>query len=117
MSLSTAGVTIDCPDPRALATFWTAALDYEIGQDYDGEFVSLQPAGGGTYLGLQRVAEPRTGKNRVHLDFHCTDRAAEVERLVGLGATVLGEHEFPGFAWTVLADPAGNEFCVAAPTD
>jgi hypothetical protein len=35
-----------------------------------------------------------------------------VPRLVGLGATFVGEHQVPGFAWTVLADPEGNEFCI-----
>ena len=115
MTLHTAGVTMDCADPRALATFWSAALGYEIGQDFDGEFLVLQPPGGGAYLSLQRVPEPRAGKNRLHLDFHCADRGAEVARLVALGATEVGEHAMSGFVWTVLADPDGNEFCVAAP--
>jgi predicted enzyme related to lactoylglutathione lyase len=53
------------------------------------------------------------GKNRVHLDFHADDREVEVARLVGLGATVHGEQQVPGLRWTVLADPEGNEFCVA----
>jgi predicted enzyme related to lactoylglutathione lyase len=53
------------------------------------------------------------GKNRVHVDFHADDREVEVRRLVGLGATVLDEQEVPGLRWTVLADPEGNEFCVA----
>ena len=114
MALHTAGVTIDCQDPDALAPFWAAALGYEVGQDFDGQFLMLQPPGGnGPYLALQRVPEPRVGKNRVHLDFHCPDRAAEVARLVELGATELGQHKMSGFVWTVLADPEGNEFCVA----
>ena len=66
----------------------------------------------GLALGLQRVPEPRTGKNRAHIDWQTDDRPAEVGRLVALGATVLAEHEMPGFGWTVLADPDGNEFCV-----
>ncbi len=107
------GVTIDCEDPRGLAEFWTKALGYEIAQDYEGFFVMLTPTGGaGGYIGLQKVPEKRHGKNRVHLDFATQDRAAEVERLVGLGATEVAEHTVPGLTWTVLQDPEGNEFCV-----
>ena len=57
------------------------------------------------------VTEAR--KNRVHLDLAADDRSAEVGRLQLLGATVLAEHEVPGLAWTVLADPESKEFCVA----
>ena len=62
-------------------------------------------------VSLQRVPEPRVGKNRVHLDLN-GNRATEVPRLVSLGARVIEEHEVPGTAWTVLADPEGNVFCV-----
>jgi len=108
-------VTIDCDEPRKLAEFWTAVLDTSIETDFDGDYVVLAASReGGVRLGLQRVPEPRTGKNRVHLDTMVPDRAAEVSRLVDLGARVLDEHGYPGFAWTVLADPEGNEFCVGA---
>ncbi|MGH3611305.1 MAG: VOC family protein [Pseudonocardia sp.] len=105
-------VTIDCADPRRLAEFWIDALGMKISADYGGEYLILEPPGGGLMLGLQRVPEPRAGKNRVHLDFNVGDRAAEVQRLVGRGATMLGEHDMPGQSWTVLADPEGNEFCI-----
>jgi predicted enzyme related to lactoylglutathione lyase len=49
----------------------------------------------------------------VHVDYEATDRAAEVERLVGLGGRVLREMDEPEGRWTVMADPEGNEFCVA----
>jgi len=57
------------------------------------------------------VPEDKTVKNRLHLDLRPDDQAAEVERLVGLGATRvdLGQGEA---SWVVLADPEGNEFCV-----
>jgi predicted enzyme related to lactoylglutathione lyase len=118
MAIELGGTTIDCEDPRTLAAFWTAAMDYTISADYSGEFIMLAPEGAKPgeipYLGLQRVPEKRQGKNRAHLDFHTADRPAEVERLVGLGASVLGEHVMPGLTWTVLADPEGNEFCVGS---
>ena len=77
-------------------------------------FVVLKPVSGeGITIGLQKVPEERAGKNRVHVDWHSDDREAEVERLVKLGATVRAEESVPGLTWTVLADPEGNEFCVA----
>ena len=115
MALTARMVTIDCADPEGLAKFWTEAAGYELRQQYETEFLVLGPAwGDGVSIGLQRMDEPRSGKNRVHVDWVTDDRAAEVERLVGLGATVVGEHDVPGLAQTVLADPEGNEFCVSA---
>jgi predicted enzyme related to lactoylglutathione lyase len=115
MTMRMGGVTIDCLDPRALADFWTRALGTSITEDHGGEFVFLATSSGdGPYLGLQRVDEKRVGKNRAHLDFSTDDRAAEVARLVGLGATEVGEHSVPGLIWTILRDPEGNEFCVGS---
>ncbi|WP_410596225.1 VOC family protein [Amycolatopsis sp. lyj-23] len=114
MAIRMGMITIDCANPRGLAEFWTAALGTEVAQDYEGEFLILAPAGGGLPLALQRVPEPRAGKNRVHVDFGTDNRAEEVRRLVGLGAKEVEEHEVPGLAWTVLVDPEGNEFCVSA---
>jgi hypothetical protein len=121
MALTTNMVTIDCVETAPLVDFWTKALDYAVFRDW-GDYVLLIPADRGKALriGLQRVPEPRTGKNRAHLDFVTEERGAEVERLVGLGARVIGEgsrvldESRPMSArWTVMADPAGNEFCVA----
>ncbi|MGW0830735.1 VOC family protein [Streptomyces prunicolor] len=73
----------------------------------------------GTGLGrrllFQRVPEPKTTKNRLHLDLHPgpDHREAEVERLTGLGASVLRRVTEPAGAWVVMTDPEGNEFCVA----
>ncbi|RKT56968.1 VOC family protein [Saccharothrix australiensis] len=112
MTFTIGMITIDTTDPRKLADFWTKALGTEVDQDY-GEFVMLAPVGeGGLRLGLQRVDDVTPGKNRVHFDAHVADRAAEVARLVGLGATELAEHTVPGLSWTVLADPEGNQFCI-----
>ena len=68
----------------------------------------------GRRLLFQRVPEPKTGKNRLHLDVHAGPdlRETEVVRLEGLGATRLHKVEEPGGTWWVLADPEGNEFCV-----
>src|SRR4051812_17741612 len=103
MALTARMVTIDCADPVGLAKFWAEAAGYELQWQHEAEFLVLNPAwGDGVSIGLQRVTEPRTGKNRVHVDWAADDRPVEVGRLVGLGATVIGEHVVPGLAWTVL---------------
>jgi predicted enzyme related to lactoylglutathione lyase len=117
MNLNMGGITIDCADPRSLAEFWTKALDLEVVFDAEGYFVQLRSSANPTqpYLGLQKVAEKRAGKNRVHLDFATEDRTGEVDRLVALGATRGEDQTVPGLTWTVLQDPEGNEFCVGSP--
>ncbi|WP_437075250.1 VOC family protein [Streptomyces sp. enrichment culture] len=71
-------------------------------------------SGLGRRLLFQRVPEPKTVKNRLHLDLHPGEgrREEEVARLRGLGASVLREVKEPGGQWVVMADPEGNEFCV-----
>ncbi|MDX1691429.1 MAG: VOC family protein, partial [Acidimicrobiia bacterium] len=69
----------------------------------------------GPHLAFQQVPEPRAGKNRLHLDVRVDDREAFTDFVLGLGGSVVGEHQEGDFpAWTVLADPQGNEFCVYA---
>lgn len=111
MALTVEMVTIDCADPRTLAEFWSAAAGMATVTGLDDPFVILK-GGSGVLLALQKVPEPKVGKNRVHLDLLSTDPAADVQRLVGLGATVLDQHRAGGFSWTVLADPEDNVFCV-----
>jgi hypothetical protein len=105
-------IVIDCADPQALAPFWTAATGYR--QAYgDTDWVQLDdPAGRGPNIGLQRVPEPKAGKNRVHIDLYTTDEVAEAARIEALGATRLWVSEDPDDEFIVLGDPEGNEFCV-----
>jgi hypothetical protein len=63
-------------------------------------------------VGIQKVPEPRVGKNRLHLDLYAADREGEVRRLLGLGATVHPREPEPDEDFVVLADPEGNLFCV-----
>lgn len=108
------GFVIDCADPDRLAEFWSAALGYQIG-GAAGAYVALYPLNGvGPKLLLQRVAEDKVVKNRMHLDIEVGDIRAEVDRLVALGARrhaddPTSEH---GSSWIAMADPEGNEFCV-----
>jgi predicted enzyme related to lactoylglutathione lyase len=107
-------VTLDCVDLEVTAAFWQAVLRYDRDQVIEGRYASL--SGDGPTLTLQRVPEPKVAKNRVHLDLLVADVDGEVDRLQSLGATVLppGARDEFGQRWFVLADPEGNEFCVAA---
>jgi len=109
--------TLDCVDLEATAGFWQAALGYSRGQVIEGRYVSL--AGDGPAMTLQRVAEPKMTKNRLHLDLLVADLDGEVARLQRLGASLLppGAREEFGQRWFVLADVEGNEFCVAHDPD
>ena len=77
--------------------------------------ITERGTGAGRRILFQEVPEPKTVKDRIHLDLLVGPEAreAEVERVVGLGATILREVEEPGSRHTVLADPEGNEFCIA----
>jgi predicted enzyme related to lactoylglutathione lyase len=112
VSLRVEIVTFDCSDPAALADFWIKATGGAIAASMPGFVLIDATAAGIPHMGFQSVPEPKQTKNRMHVDFRTAERTAEVERLVALGATVVEEHQIPGFAWTVLQDPEGNEFCV-----
>lgn len=108
-------ITIDCADAYRLATFWAAVLDAEVSdEDAPGDPEALVESKGGALL-FVTVPEPKTLKNRVHLDIVPTDRTRddEVERLLALGATLVADHRVPdGRGWVTLSDLEGNEFCV-----
>jgi predicted enzyme related to lactoylglutathione lyase len=106
---------LDCKDPKALAPFWAGALGYEQ-VAAAGQYVVLGTGDRTQHeLILQGVAEPKAGKNRMHLDIHTADIEAEADRLVALGARRLeGVVEEWGERWIVLTDPEGNELCVCA---
>ena len=137
-------VVIDCADPARLASFWADVLGYKVQDPPEGfssweEFLTsigvppeewnsasavVDPDGTGPRIYFQRVPEPKTVKNRVHMDVnvgggHGTameDRRArvdaEVERLIGIGATKLRPFDLRGEYWVVMQDPEGNEFCL-----
>ncbi|WP_371477353.1 VOC family protein [Kitasatospora sp. NBC_00315] len=135
-------LTLDCANARLLADFWKAALGYvdepppapfttrgewlarfdlpADGSEDDGAWL-CDPDGIGPRLSILRVPEPKRAKNRLHIDVRVPghggpgerwDRIrAESERLVRAGGRVL--EEFDGHH-VLMADPEGNEFCVAA---
>jgi hypothetical protein len=94
---------IDASDARRLGAFWAAALGRRLEEDGPTDVV-LRGATPNQTVWINQVPEPKTAKNRVHLDVHTGDIAA----LTGVGATVLNDTDF---RWVVLADPEGQEFC------
>ena len=136
-------VAVDCADPHALARFWAAAVEYEL-EDHHDMILEIVGAGfasdddiieidgrkawktaaacrdregTGPRLLFQQVPEPKTVKDRIHLDLHHLQgdefRESEVGRLIGLGATKLWDGQQGPQRWVTMADPEGNEFCVA----
>jgi predicted enzyme related to lactoylglutathione lyase len=111
-------VVIDCADLDRAGRFWAAALGYAGPRAAGETYRSVRPADGpGVEILLQRTADAKRGKNRVHLDLRTRDLAAEVSRVLALGATQLTADpvEEHGWTWHILADPDGNEFCVLQP--
>lgn len=116
MTARIGNIAFDCDDVLKIATFWSAVLGRPLDKGSTGQFASI----GGTDAArrepawyFNKVPEPKRAKNRVHLDLVNPDPSA-VGELIRLGATVIGEHEIPGQRWTVMQDPEGNEFCIAA---
>ena len=134
-------VTFDCTDAHAQAAFWAVALDAEI-EDHHDHVAGVIEAGfveadspdietvegrrrwrthaavvvpDGNRLLFQAVPEGKVAKNRVHLDLHLAEgaRAGKVEALLALGATKLWDGQLGPQTWVTLADPEGNELCVA----
>ncbi len=116
MPLRVTEVVIDCADHGVVVDFWSAAMGYERAE-INEQYVALVPpapaALGRPPLLFQKVPEPKVAKNRVHLDLRGDVMADEVARLVGLGAVVIAQRSLGTLTWTVMADPAGNEFCVS----
>ena len=116
MAARLGNITFDCGDVLKLAAFWSAVLGRPLDKGSSESFASI----GGTdgerrepAWYFNKVREPKQAKNRVHIDLVNPDRNA-VKELVRLGATVIGKHRISGHGWTVMQDPEGNEFCIAA---
>ena len=120
MTIEIRQITVDCADPFALSEFWKKLTGWE---DYPGEPNKPgeeacwlgDPKVKGTALYFQKVPEGKVVKNRLHLDVSPISgtRDDEVERILGLGATLFDDQRLPdGRGWVVLTDPEGNEFCV-----
>ena len=104
-------VTFDCADAEKLSGFWSQVLDRPVKDGASPEFAVIDGVPGWMFL---QVPEAKAAKNRVHPDLSTADLAADVERLLSLGATRLADHTEDGSTWTTLADPEGNEFDLVA---
>ncbi|WP_030569508.1 VOC family protein [Streptomyces aureocirculatus] len=109
-------ITFDCSDAYELASFWVRVLEGTLADDdAPGDPEALVSTPDGPTLLFVTVPDKKTVKNRVHFDLQPQDRTRdeEVERVLALGATLVGDHRVPdGRGWVTLADPEGNEFCV-----
>jgi hypothetical protein len=124
-------VVVDCADVAAQAQWWASALDWRKVYEAEDEVVIVPPHAldesvelpveqHGPGLVFVPVPEGKTVKNRLHLDLAPRaddDQAAEVQRLIDLGATRVDVGQGTDVPWVVLADPEGNEFCVLSPRD
>jgi hypothetical protein len=131
MALRWYTTVVDCRDHRAQARWWAEALGWQVFFESDEEAAVIPPWAledaetlpferVGPGLVFVPVPEPKTGKNRLHLDLapHVgDDRHGEIERLIGLGARRIDVGQGEDVTWTVLADPEGNEFCVLSSRD
>jgi predicted enzyme related to lactoylglutathione lyase len=109
--------SITCDGSPKNGHFWSAALGWPLVWDQDEETAIRSPDGNCPFITWGPPVTPKTRKNRLHLDIappERADQAAEVDRLIALGATRVDIGQVD-VGWVVMADPDGNEFCVLTP--
>jgi catechol 2,3-dioxygenase-like lactoylglutathione lyase family enzyme len=130
---SIGNITFACDDPTVMAEFWASALEYEVqvappefmeewiaaGHDPNGAAAIIDPKGKSPrFFFLKKAKRPEVAgtSTPIHLDLSTTDRMAEVERLIALGAQLVEHvsHKIGDMVeeWTEMKDPEGNGFCV-----
>jgi predicted enzyme related to lactoylglutathione lyase len=105
-------VAIDVNATDEMAHFYETLLGYERAWDRPGHVYLVDPSGRGPHVYLQQVPEPRTTKNRLHLDIVVPSLSEAVARAVELGATRVEERRTAYTWFEVLADPEGNLLCL-----
>jgi len=120
MTSELVALCFDANDPLGLARFWAEALGWDVDAD-TRDVVGLIPTDRTRFRVLFRpVADPKVGKNRIHLDLTTTslgDQTQTVERLLALGGRHIDVGQGPNDSHVVLADPEGNELCIIEPTN
>ncbi|GAA2154003.1 VOC family protein [Nocardioides koreensis] len=112
---------IDAHDPWSQTVWWSKVLDDFVLPEDDDQGPGDEECGlvgpDDRYLLFLKVPEPKTVKNRMHICLRPTDRSRdeEIDRVLGLGATLVDDLRKGDKGWAVLADPEGNEFCVLTP--
>jgi len=118
MAVAIHHIVIDAQDLSGLARFWAAVLRWQLVSEREREVIIGPDEDAAWGICFMPVSEPKRVKNRLHFDLNAEgaeDRLAEIERIVGLGATRVDIGQTGEESWTVLADPEGNEFCVVRP--
>jgi hypothetical protein len=112
-------IVVDAHNLPGLARFWTQALGWKVLSERDNEIVIGPDENAPVGMCFMPVTDPKTVKNRVHLDLtsSAADRDQEIDRLLALGAHRVDIGQTGAESWTVLADPEGNEFCVVRPKE
>lgn len=113
MPITLEHIVFDSRNAAELAGFWAGVLESTVDAEGNEFFATVNKGGDGPALMFLQVPEPKAGKNRLHLDYSTGDWAAEVDRIVGLGAKRVGEFDEYGAHWVTLADPEGNVFDLA----
>jgi predicted enzyme related to lactoylglutathione lyase len=111
MSVTLNHITFDCADAARVADFWSSVLGEAVDPGASPDFATITSRTSASWMFI-RVPEPKSVKNRVHVDLATADPDAELDRLAGLGATRLADLDEGGTRWTTLSDPEGNEFDV-----
>ena len=111
MSLEWEQIIVASRDPVALGRWWSEALGWEVVDAGPTDFEIQPEAGRLPGMLFVPVEEPKQGDNRIHVDLRPDDQDAEVERLIGLGASRIDVGQ-GDVSWVGMADPEGNEFCV-----
>jgi catechol 2,3-dioxygenase-like lactoylglutathione lyase family enzyme len=112
--LTIGSIVLGVNDIPASVEFWCEALDYRPKREPDSDWASLVPrTGEGVQLSLMQVTAEASSRRRHHLDLDAADQAAEVQRLLALGASEALDWAYEdGADYVVLEDPDGNRFCV-----
>ena len=106
-------VAIDCNDLEGMTAFWSALTGLTpLGGDESFTLLGDAEHPGRLKLFMQKVPEPRVGKNRLHLDLYVEDREAAVAEVERLGGQRAAGHANGPIEWLVATDPEGNEFCL-----
>ncbi|MGI5453829.1 VOC family protein [Streptomyces sp. CA-249302] len=117
MAVSLHHIVVDAHDLPGLARFWCGVLDWKVLSEKPREVVIGPDEFAPTGICFMPVSDPKTVKNRLHFDLAPDDQAAEVERILALGARHADNGQSESASWVVLADPEGNEFCVLRPKE
>jgi hypothetical protein len=109
-------ITFDCDDALEVGSFWSEVLGRPLDPGSSSGYASIggaDPTRTDAAWYFEKVPEVKVAKNRMHVDLVDPDPLA-TDRLVALGASIVGAHEIGDHSWTVMQDPEGNEFCISA---